>query len=80
MPFDVVIAAFGDISAQSGEEVIGEIDGLAFASATLVDEFAGGGLAVEGDGSHAAAVGVAVGLGAHHAWKKKWLERVSRER
>ena len=66
-----MVTTGGGIGAQGSEEVIGEVDGLAFARAALVDQFAGRGLAVEGDGGHAAAVGVAVGLRAHHALKKR---------
>lgn len=66
MPFDVVVTSSGGIGAQSSEEVIGQINGLALAAAALVDEFAGGTLAVQGDRGHAAAVRVAVGLTAHH--------------
>lgn len=75
MPFDVVVTSSGDIGAQSSEEVVGQIDGLALAGAALVDEFAGGALAIQGDRGHAAAVRVAVGLSAHHFWKE-WLAGV----
>lgn len=70
MPFDVVVTSSGDIGAQGSEEVVGQIDGLALAGAALVDKFAGGAFAVQGDCGHAAAVGVAVGLRAHHFWKE----------
>ncbi len=74
-PLDVGVTAGGCGSAQSSEEVVGEINGLTHAGATLVDQFAGDAVAVQGDLGHATAVGVAVGLGAHHVWKKKTLIR-----
>jgi len=46
---------------------------LAIARRALVDELAGGGLAIECDGSHAAAIGVSVRLIAHHACGEDYL-------
>ncbi len=40
---------------------------MAIARGAFADELAGGGLAIECDGGHAAAIGVSVRLVAHHA-------------
>ena len=66
---DVVVTADANIGVQGSEEVFREIDGLTFACATFVDEFASGTLAIKSHGGYAAAVGVTVGLESHHVWE-----------
>lgn len=47
---------------------------MAIARRALVDELAGGGLAIECDGGHAAAIGVSVRLVAHHSCGGDYLD------
>ena len=60
MPLHVVVPPRRGVRTEGRKQVVAQINGLTLAGAALVDELAGDGLAVQGDGGHAAAVRISV--------------------